>query len=105
MTNAVVGFVTCGSPAEARKIAGAILAKKLTACVNILPGVESHYRWRGRIERSRECLLLIKTTRARTAALTRLVKSVHSYDVPEIIFVPIALGEKDYMKWLIQCVA
>jgi periplasmic divalent cation tolerance protein len=100
MTGAVVGFVTCSSPAEARKIAGAILGKKLAACVNVLPGVESHYRWRGRLERSRECLLVIKTTRARTAALMRLVKSVHSYEVPEIIFVPVSKGEAKYMKWL-----
>ncbi len=96
----VVGFVTCSSPVEARKIAKAILSKKLAACVNVLPGIESHYWWQGKLERANECLLLIKTTRARTTALMREVKRGHSYDVPEIIFVPVTKGEAKYMKWL-----
>lgn len=100
MTGAVVGFITCSSPAEARKIAKAVLSKRLAACVNVLPGIESHYWWQGKLERANECLLLIKTTRARTEAVARIVKSAHSYDVPEIIFVPVAKGEANYMKWL-----
>ena len=100
MTNAVVGMVTCGSRSEARKVAKAILTKRLAACVNILNGLESHYWWRGKLERARECLLLIKTTRARTGAVTRAVKQAHSYEVPEIIFLPIVGGEPTYLKWV-----
>ena len=100
MTNAVVGLVTCSSRAEARKIARAILTRKLAACVNIVDGLESHYWWQGKLESARECLLLIKTTRARERAVMNAVKTAHSYEVPEVIFVPIAAGEKKYLKWV-----
>ena len=70
MTNAVVGMVTCSSRAEARKVARAVLTKKLAACVNIVSGLESHYWWQGKLESAGECLLLIKTTRERTGAIT-----------------------------------
>jgi periplasmic divalent cation tolerance protein len=100
MTRAVVGFVTCSSRMEARKVARAVLAKKLAACVNIVGGLESHYWWRGKLETARECLLLIKTTRARVQAVTSAIKAAHSYEVPEIIFVPIVVGERKYLKWL-----
>jgi periplasmic divalent cation tolerance protein len=100
MTKAVVGLVTCSSRAEARKIAKAILTKKLAACVNILDGLESHYWWRGRLEKARECLLLIKATRAKTRAITTAVQAVHGYEVPEIIFLPVVAGEKRYLNWL-----
>jgi periplasmic divalent cation tolerance protein len=105
MTNAVVGLVTCSSRAEARKVARAVLTKRLAACVNIVTGLESHYWWRGKIESARECLLLIKTTRGRTAAVTRTVKAAHSYEVPEIIFLPILAGERRYLGWLRSAVA
>jgi len=100
MSNAVMGMVTCSSRAEARKVAKAILTKKLAACVNIVGEVESHYWWQGKLETARECLLLIKTTRAQVRPVTNAVKRVHSYDVPEIIFVSIATGERKYLKWL-----
>ena len=100
MTNAVVGMVTCSSRAEARKVAKAVLTKKLAACVNIVNGLESHYWWRGKLESAREYLLLIKTTRARTRAVTSAVKAAHSYEVPEIIFLPILAGERRYLGWL-----
>ncbi len=104
MTKAVVGFVTCSSRAEARKIARAILTKKLAACVNIVDGLESHYWWRGKLERARECLLLIKTTRARTRVVMNAVKAAHSYEVPEVIFVPVTEGERRYLTWIQECV-
>src|SRR5580700_1896566 len=100
MTNAVVGLVTCSSRAEARRVARAVLAKKLAACVNIVGGLESHYWWRGKIESARECLLLIKTTRARMVGVTSAVKAVHSYEVAEVIFLPVIEGEKNYLKWV-----
>lgn len=100
MSRYVVGLVTCSSRVEAREIARAVLAKKLAACVNIVGGVESHYWWRGKLETARECLLLIKTTRARVTAVTSAVKAAHGYEVPEIVFVPIVAGERNYLKWL-----
>jgi periplasmic divalent cation tolerance protein len=96
----VVGMVTCSSRTEARKLARAVLTKKLAACVNILDGVESHYWWQGRLEEAKECLLLIKTTQAQTKAVTRAIKSAHSYMVPEVIFLPIVQGERKYLKWI-----
>ena len=100
MTNAVVGLVTCSSRAEARKIARAILTRKLAACVNIVGGLESHFWWQGKLESARECLLLIKTTRARIRAVTSAVRAAHSYQVPEVIFVPITTGERKYLQWV-----
>jgi len=105
VSGCVVGMVTCGSKAEARALARAVLEPKLAACVNIVAGVESHYWWQGKLERSAECLLLIKTTQAKTAAVTRAIKAAHSYEVPEIIFVRIARGESRYLKWLRAAVA
>jgi periplasmic divalent cation tolerance protein len=100
MTRYVVGLVTCPSRAEARKLAKTVLTKKLAACVNILDGVESHYWWQGKLEKSRECLLLIKTTQSQTGAVTKAIKAAHSYEVPEVIFLPIVSGERRYLQWI-----
>lgn len=105
MTDCVVGMVTCPSRIEARKLAKAILTKKLAACVNIMGAVESHYWWKGKLERAGEYLLLIKSTRTRSRAIEQAVKAAHSYEVPEIIFLPIVAGEKRYLKWLRGSVA
>jgi periplasmic divalent cation tolerance protein len=77
-----------------------VLTKKLAACVNIVGGLESHYWWRGKLESARECLLLIKATRARTRAIAGAVKAAHSYKVPEVIFLPVVAGERNYLKWV-----
>ncbi len=100
MTNAVMGLVACPTRAEARKISRAILKKKLAACVNIIGGMESTYWWKGKLETASEYLLLIKTTQVRIGEVTSEVQAAHSYDVPEIVFVPFAAGERDYLKWL-----
>jgi periplasmic divalent cation tolerance protein len=100
MTNAVVGLVTCSSRAEARKIAKLILTKNLAACVNILDGLESHYWWQDKLEKTRECLLLIKTTRAKERSVIGAVQAAHGYEVPEIVFVPVAQGERNYLEWI-----
>ena len=104
MTRAVVGFVTCGSRTEARQLAQAVLTKKLAACVNIVAGVESHFWWQGKLDRTPEWLLVIKTTGAKTAAVTKLIRAQHSYAVPEIIFTPIVAGERNYLKWIRESV-
>ncbi|HUJ09927.1 MAG TPA: divalent-cation tolerance protein CutA [Verrucomicrobiae bacterium] len=100
MTNLVIGLVTCSSRTEARKLAKAVLTRKLAACVNIVEGLESHYWWQGKLESARECLLLIKTTCGKVRAVTSTVKAAHSYEVPEIVFVPVAQGERKYLEWL-----
>ena len=105
MSRYVVGFVTCSSRSEARRLAGAVLDSKLAACVNILAGVESHYWWRGKLKSARECLLLVKTTRDKIRAVTKAVRANHSYEVPEVIFVPIQQGELRYLKWIRNSVA
>jgi periplasmic divalent cation tolerance protein len=100
MTRAVVGLVTCSSRAEARRIARLILTKNLAACVNILDGLESHYWWQGKLEKAREWLLLIKTTRAKERFVIRAVRAAHGYEMPEIIFLPVVAGERNYLDWL-----
>jgi periplasmic divalent cation tolerance protein len=101
MTDKIVVLVTCGSMKEARSLAKAIVEARLAACVNVVTApVESVYRWKGRVERAREYLLLIKTTRKRFAALRREIEQLHSYDVPEIIALPISMGSLGYLRWL-----
>jgi periplasmic divalent cation tolerance protein len=101
MTDKIVVLVTCSSAKEARKIARALVEQRLAACVNVLRApVQSVYRWKGKVESAKELLLVIKTTRKRFAALQRAVRVLHSYDVPEIIALPIADGSRDYLAWL-----
>jgi periplasmic divalent cation tolerance protein len=96
-----VVLVTCGSLAEGRKIARSVTEKKLAACANISSAaVESIYRWKGKIERAREYLLIIKTTARRLKELEREVKRLHSYDTPEFVVLTISSGSTDYLKWL-----
>ena len=100
MSRYVIGMVTCASRAEARKLAQAVLTKKLAACVNIVAGVESHFWWKDKLDRANEYLLLIKTTGDKTKAVMQVIQANHSYEVPEIIFTPIATGERRYLRWL-----
>jgi len=106
MTNKVVVLVTCASPAEARRIARRLVAERLAACVNIVGApVHSVYRWKGRVESAREHLLIIKTSRRWLPALQRAVLRLHSYEVPEVIALPIAAGSRAYLNWLAECLA
>ena len=93
-------LVTCRSIAEARKIGRNVVEKKLAACANIVPGVESIYRWKGKVERAGEVLVVVKTTANRLPALEREVKRLHRYDVPEFIVLPIIAGSRKYLAWL-----
>jgi periplasmic divalent cation tolerance protein len=97
----IVVFVTCGTAREAERIARELVRRRLAACVNVLESpVRSIYRWRGKVERAPEHLLIIKTTRNRLAELQREVERLHSYDVPEVIALPIAAGSEKYLEWL-----
>ena len=106
MSRNVLVLVTCGSAKEAKKIAEVLVRGRLAACVNFLTSpVQSIYRWEGKVETAKEYLLLIKTSRRRLAALERKIRHLHSYDVPEIIALPIVAGSKPYLKWLLESVA
>jgi len=87
--------------AEARKIAKAVVGKRLAACANILCGTaESVYWWKGKVETGRERLLLIKTSAKKQGRLEEEVRRLHSYDVPEFLVVEVAGGSRDYVAWL-----
>ena len=99
----IVVLVTCASRAQARKIARALVARKLAACVNVLSGrLDSVYRWKGKVESAREILLLIKTSRRLFPALEKEVRRLHSYEVPEIIALTISAGSRAYLNWISQ---
>jgi periplasmic divalent cation tolerance protein len=100
MTDKQIVFTTAGSEEEARKIARALVDRRLAACVNIVPQIESIYRWQGKVDESREWLLLIKTSAALFPAVRDAVRELHSYDLPECIALNIADGNKEYLKWL-----
>ena len=101
MTDKIVVLVTCGSAKEARKIARVLVEQRLAACVNILEvPVRSIYRWKGNIDSAKEVLLIIKSSLKRFATLQKAIRKLHSYDVPEIIALPIERGVGDYLTWL-----
>ena len=101
MTDKFVVLVTCGSTAEAKRIARAVVEQRLAACVNILPGaVTSIYRWKGKVEFASERLLLIKTSRKHLAKLQEAVERIHSYEAPEFIALPIVAGSRKYLAWM-----
>lgn len=99
-SDAVVIFITAGSIEESRAIAQVLLDKKKTACVNIVPQVESLFWWQGKVDSERECLLVIKTKASVLDEVIKLVKQVHSYEVAEVIAMPIIGGNEDYLKWV-----
>ena len=97
---ALACLCTCPDAATAARIASALVDDRLAACVNVLPGVESVYRWQGRVERASEVLLLIKSTRERLPALTARVVELHPYELPELVAVDIAGGLPGYLAWI-----
>jgi periplasmic divalent cation tolerance protein len=101
-TDAIVVFMTAANGEEATRLAEMLVGAHLAACVQILPEMESVYRWQGKIERQSEILLLAKTTREKFDNLEREVRALHSYDTPEIIAVPIVMGSAPYLQWLIE---
>jgi len=106
LTDNFVVLVTCNSVKEARKIGRALVEERLAACVNVLQTpIESIYRWKGSVDTAKEFLLIIKTSRVRLKALEAAVKRLHSYEVPEIIALPIEKGPRDYLAWLSESVS
>lgn len=96
----VIIFVTCASKKEAEKIVDALLAKRLVACGNIVSGVDSKFWWKGKIDSAKETLLILKTTASKFNAVEKEARRLHSYDVPEIIALPIVAGSKEYLSWI-----
>jgi periplasmic divalent cation tolerance protein len=99
-TGKVVVLVTTGTEEEAHKIAELLLTRRKAACVNIVPKVDSSFWWQGKLDSAQENLLIIKTRASLLSEIIELVKSAHSYEVPEIIALPIIGGSEDYLKWI-----
>jgi len=99
-TGKIVIFVTASTEEEAHKVAELLLGRRKAACVNIVPEVDSSFWWQGKLDSARESLLIIKTRASLLPEIIEMVKSVHSYEVPEIIALPIIGGNEDYLKWI-----
>jgi periplasmic divalent cation tolerance protein len=100
----MVVLITAGSQAEAEKIAQALVGELLAACVNLIPGITSVYRWEGAVQSDQEWLLVAKTRRDVLDELVQCVQAIHSYDVPETIALPITGGSETYLRWIDQAV-
>ena len=96
----IVIFITSANKSEARRIAAALLEQKLVACANIVDNVLSFFWWKKKIDKASEVLMVAKSTRRKLARIVKVVRSLHSYAVPEIIALPIVGGNKDYMDWI-----
>jgi periplasmic divalent cation tolerance protein len=95
-----VVLVTAPDLKTARALARAALQARLIACANLVPKIESHYWWRGKIESAAEVLLILKTTKSKLAALEKLVLARHPYDTPEFLVLPLSAGNQRYLDWL-----
>jgi periplasmic divalent cation tolerance protein len=100
MTNTIVVLTTTGSGDEARRIADALVERRQAACVNIIKGVESIYRWKGKTEEAQEWMLLIKTTAAAFDRVWATIKELHSYELPECLRISIEGGSPEYLSWI-----
>ena len=99
-TSAIIIFITASSEEEGGNIAKTLVTEKLVACVNIIPKIRSTYWWEGKVCQEDEVMLIAKTKSALFPAVMNRVKSLHSYEVPEIISLPIAEGFPDYLHWI-----
>ena len=100
-TSFAIVLVTAPDLKSARALAEAALSARMIACANLVPKIESHYRWKGKIESANEVLLILKTRKSRLAALEKLVLAEHPYDTPEFLVLPVSAGNKKYLGWLI----
>jgi periplasmic divalent cation tolerance protein len=103
MARYVVVLCTVGKLDEAHTIARTLVERRLAACVNVVASVTSHYRWKNELVRDEEALLVIKTRKDRYEALQKAVVSDHSYEVPELIVLPIEAGNAPYLSWIDDC--
>ena len=101
----VLVWTTIGKTADGRGMASILVTERLAACVNVLPEMESFYRWKGQVETDHERQLIMKTTAARVPALRARVHDLHDYDVPEFIVMPIVGGNEAYLNWIRESTA
>lgn len=104
MSRYIVVFVTCASNKEATKIAKNLLDEKLIACANIIEGVKSLFWWKGKVDKATEALIIVKTVRKNFEKIQKRIKELHSYEVPEIVALPIVAGEGGYLKWITESI-
>ena len=97
---AIVVLMTAGDGEEAGRLAEMLVEKRLAACVQLLPEIQSVYRWQGKIERQREVLLIAKTARSKFEELEKEVRALHSYETPEIVALALDGGSSPYLEWL-----
>ena len=100
MTGPVVVLSAVGAPPDAERIARALVEERLAACVNVVPGVVSIYRWKGKVEQEAELLLVIKTLAPRVEALKARLLELHPYELPEVVVLPIGGGHAPYLAWI-----
>jgi len=102
MSNARIVLTTAGSQDEARKIANALVERRLAACVNIVQQIESIYRWQGKVETAPEWLLVIKTQARAFERVRDTIKELHSYDLPECVMLEVEAGSSEYLNWIAE---
>lgn len=100
MTDALLVLCTCRDRQEASRIAHAVVDERLAACANIVGGINSIFRWQGEISEEEEVQLFVKTANHRYPALEKRIAELHSYETPEIVAIPIAMGSEKYLQWL-----
>ncbi len=104
MSACCIVYVTAPNPKEASKISVALVQERLAACVNVVPGIKSYYRWQGKIEKGRETLLIIKTKRSLIKSLVGRIKEMHVYSLPEVVALSVVDGSPEYLKWVQESV-
>lgn len=97
----LLAISTAGDPEEAERLARALVEERLAACVNVVPGVTSFYRWKGEVESDGELILLIKTSSAKLTVLRARWRELHSYDLPELVAVELEHGDPEYLDWVL----
>jgi periplasmic divalent cation tolerance protein len=102
MERAVLVYTTWPSIVEAERAGRAVVEKRLAACVNILPGMISHYWWEGKIERAEEVVMIVKTRAALAEAVRQAVKELHGYTTPSIMVLPVESADADYYRWIME---
>jgi periplasmic divalent cation tolerance protein len=102
MERAVIVYTTWPSIVEAEKAGRAIVERRLAACVNILPGMISHYWWQGKIERAEEAVMIVKTRASLAEAVRLAIRELHSYTTPAVMVLPVEAADPDYQAWIVQ---
>lgn len=105
MPQVVLLYVTFPDLAEAERVGHALVERRLAACVNILPGMISHYRWKGAIERAEEVVMIAKTRASLADDVTKAVRELHSYETPAIMTIPMTGVESNYLAWILDSTA